>query len=320
MTDQALVPSAVDPEVAAAMQLHDRLAPLRNALGLPRDITDSELQLFAMVAHRTGLDPFARQIYAVRRKGKLVFQDGIDGHRAAAERTGQYAGSDEPEFGPVCGCGKAPEGHPEWARVIVHRVRTDGVVVHQPAKVWWHEFAPDPISGDEAFMWRKFPRNQLAKCAEAAALRKAFPKVLGQVYVGEEMDQAGHPDNPAIVEAAALPSARERLAARRQAIEAGQGDETPDEPAPDDDAPADLAFAAGPDGEADEARVITTDAGLAADEFMRLVGGTDGVTHELVVAAARELFPDVRSLSSLTDQARGELWSRVLERIPAKSA
>ena len=37
-------------------------------------------------------------------------------------------------------------------------------------------------------MWGKRPRGQLDKCVEAAALRKAFPEELGNVYAAEEME------------------------------------------------------------------------------------------------------------------------------------
>lgn len=226
-TAVALVPSQVDPEVSAAMVLYERIAPLQQALGLA-DHSVAEIQLFAMVAHRLGLDPFARQIYSIKRKGKCTHQVGIDGFRSVAENTRQYAGSDEAEF-EECDCGQEPKGHPKLSRVVVHRIMPGGHVVDQVGIARWHELYPG--GGDDGFMWRKMPFGQLSKCAEANGLRKAFPRVLSGVYIPEEMQQA---DAEAAAETearrvASLPSAADRLAARRAAIEAPTGQPVRDE-------------------------------------------------------------------------------------------
>jgi phage recombination protein Bet len=223
-TERALVTSAVDPQISGAMQVYDRLSPLKNALGID-SLTEAELQLFAMVAYQTGLDPFTKQIYAIKRGGKVTHQTGIDGYRTVAEsKSGQYAGSDEPTY-ETCECGQddSPPEHPSVARVVVHRILPNDHVVDQTGVARWHELKPAHTKGTYGFtddMWWKMPYNQLAKCAEANGLRKAFPRVLGGVYIEEEMQQAGPPENGALVAAAAQPTARERIAARREAVEA----------------------------------------------------------------------------------------------------
>jgi hypothetical protein len=57
--------------------------------------SNDELRLFAYACQRTGLDPFSKQIYAIKRGGKMTIQAGIDGLRSIAERTGQLDGSDD---------------------------------------------------------------------------------------------------------------------------------------------------------------------------------------------------------------------------------
>jgi phage recombination protein Bet len=191
---------------------------------LAPDLSDDELKLFAMVAARSGLDPFAKQVYAVKRQGRVTFQTGIDGYRSIAARTGMYDGQDEPEYGPVCGCGdKRPEGHPEFATVKVYR---KGVGRPIAATAYWHEYKPEQgQSGRQDSMWVKMPRVMLAKVAEALALRKAFPYdpdakhgIGADLYTTEEMAQAER--GPVAPPAVAPPTARERTAARAAAVQA----------------------------------------------------------------------------------------------------
>jgi hypothetical protein len=68
-------------------------------------------------------------------------------------------------------------------------------------------------------MWKKMPFLMLAKCAEALALRKAFPAELQGLYVKEEMDQAGPEHKP-------LPKPSE-IMARLEAEEAARKTSTP---------------------------------------------------------------------------------------------
>lgn len=196
----------------------DRLMVVRDTLA--PDLTPGELHLFAMVAVRSGLDPFARQIFAVKRAGKMSIQTGIDGYRSIASRTGEYDGQDEPTFGPSCSCDRLPKPHPESATVRVYRKTMSRGVA---ATAYWHEYVPEPgPSGRGDQMWRKMPHVMLAKVAEALALRKAFPwdptrqtGIGSDVYTTEEMAQAEVPV-PVVPE-----SVEDRVAARAVALGPG---------------------------------------------------------------------------------------------------
>lgn len=158
--------------------------------------TDDELKLFIYQAKRTGLDPMARQIYAIHRnvkdsKGnwveKMTIQTSIDGFRVIAERSGDYAGQDEPIFTDVLGeDGKVKD---KSCKVTIYRFRGD---IRYPASVgvaYWSEYVQKDREGNPIGLWAKMPRTMLAKVAEALALRKAYPQDLSGIYTGDEMDQ-----------------------------------------------------------------------------------------------------------------------------------
>ena len=142
--------------------------------------TRDELELFLHHAKRAGLDPLSRQIYFVKRKGKGTIQVGIDGLRLIADRTGLYAGNDDADFE------SDPEGRPLRATVVVYKI-VHGQRCPFSATARWDEYFPGEEQG---FQWKKMPHVMLAKCAEAQALRKAFPMEMSGLYVHEEMEQA----------------------------------------------------------------------------------------------------------------------------------
>lgn len=152
--------------------------------------TDDEFAMFLYQAKRTGLDPLSRQIHFVKRQGKGTIQTGIDGYRLIADRTGLYAGSDDYRFDEGLSSyehGESDRGFPKTATVTVYKI-VGGQRAPFVATARWDEYYPGDKQG---FMWRKMPYLMLGKCAEALALRKAFPAELSGVYTNEEMEQAG---------------------------------------------------------------------------------------------------------------------------------
>jgi phage recombination protein Bet len=149
--------------------------------------TLDELRLFMYVAKRTGLDPFSKQIYFVKRHDnktntdKMTIQTGIDGFRAVAGRNKDYAGMDDVVY-DIDEAGKQPGK----ASVTVYKMVGNNKISFT-ATARWTEYFPGDFLG---FMWKTKPYLMLGKCAEALALRKAFPMDLSGVYVEEEMAQA----------------------------------------------------------------------------------------------------------------------------------
>lgn len=223
-TAQALIPQAAKPLFPQPLFDEEKLTLIKRTIC--RGATDDELQLFVNQCKRTGLDPFARQIHAIKRwdssqnREVMSIQTSIDGFRLIAERTGKYHG----QLGPYW-CGKNGNWMEVWlddnqppcaAKVAV--LRTD---FKEPlwAVARFITYAQRTQKGNLTRFWASMPDLMIAKVAEALAIRRAFPQELSGLYVQEELDQAGnfvenHFDGPTQDAPPAVSSPQEEPAAQ----------------------------------------------------------------------------------------------------------
>lgn len=169
--------------------------------------TDGQLALFIQVCRQTGLNPFARQIYAVIRKEKqrdgsyepkMAIQTSIDGYRLLAQRSGEYAGQDGPywynphtrewvdvwleDFPPAAA--KVGVMRKGFTQPIYAVARFESYAVRE------YNTNTRKYDGELKNLWAKMPELMIAKTAEALALRRAFPAELSGIYTDAEMEQA----------------------------------------------------------------------------------------------------------------------------------
>jgi len=156
---------------------------------------------YCQAAH---LDPMLKPVHIVpiyqKGRGMVdVVMPGIGLYRIQAARTGQYAGISDPEFGPPITTRMAGVDvtYPEWCRVTVKRQMSNGLVAEFTANERWLEnyatASKDSIAPNS--MWKRRAFAQLAKCAEAQALRKAFPEV-GSAPTADEMEGKSFEEAP----------------------------------------------------------------------------------------------------------------------------
>lgn len=152
---------------------------------IAKGATNDELKLFIEVCKARGLNPFLRQIYAIRRSGQMVYQTAIDGFRLIAERTRRYAGQLGPQW--------TEDGRnwtDAWIENYPPKAARVAVLRHDFQQPLWAVARFDAYYVPDSPLWKKMPEVMIAKCAEALALRKAFPEDLSGIYTHEEMAQA----------------------------------------------------------------------------------------------------------------------------------
>jgi phage recombination protein Bet len=220
-------------ETALTIWTAEELTIIRSVIA--PDLNDPELRFFAQVCKATGLNPLMNQIVPIKRNDrrapggkKLTIQTTIHGLRLIADRTGRYAPGPLTTF-EMRSDGRTPDSATAYVRKLA------GGVWHDVSDVaYWDEYV-QIYDGESSALWKTKPRVMLAKCAEALALRRAFPAEMAGLYVDEEMPAvdapAEHRPTSAAAGAPIPPLPATNLATHGVMYEQAKGREQPPRPA-----------------------------------------------------------------------------------------
>jgi phage recombination protein Bet len=161
---------------------------------------DESIKMVLDYCKAAKLDPMQKPVHIVpmsvknAQTGRYEYKDvvmaGVGLYRIQAARSNQYAGVSEPEFGEdvTCNLGGVEITYPKWCKVTVKKLVNNTIVEFTAKEYWLENYATKKDELAPNTMWKKRPYGQIAKCAEAQALRKAFPEIISQHPTAEEME------------------------------------------------------------------------------------------------------------------------------------
>jgi phage recombination protein Bet len=176
-----------------------------NQLGLA-DAGDGDRSVFLHVSQRTGLDPFARQIYMIPRREKVpgtqnwrtkwTIQTGIEGWRVIRDRAERRYGVRGTLSRAIWYDGDGNE-HKVWVRPdppaaceLTYTVKDgDGTETPYTSVLQFREYAQTGSDGQLIAQWGAKKSHMLEKCTEADVYRKAFPQDFSGIYLDDAMPQ-----------------------------------------------------------------------------------------------------------------------------------
>lgn len=190
------------PQRDGALVTAEQAEAVRTALksSLYPGASDASVDLVLSYCKAAGLDPMQKPVHIVpmwdskSRSTRDVVMPGIGLYRTNAARTGQFAGMSDPVFGPMVTevLGSQEVTFPEWCKVTAYRQLPSGHIAEFTATEYWIENYAIKGGRDQDqtpnSMWSKRKRGQIAKCAQAQALRMAFPEAVGAGPTAEEME------------------------------------------------------------------------------------------------------------------------------------
>jgi phage recombination protein Bet len=183
-----------------------QLAALQH-MGLKQSTPKGDLAVFLHHCQRTGLDPFAKQIYMIERKGRYTIQTGIDGYRVVGDRVAERRGDTIEHTDPLWRA-RGGKWQDFWDDDDEPPVAAKYVILknghRNVATVMFREFVQRTSDGRPNQMWSTMPCNQLAKCAEVQAWRKVYPND----FAGLVLEGAAQPDTEHHVAAEPVQSQR----------------------------------------------------------------------------------------------------------------
>ncbi len=167
---------------------------------------DSSVCMVLEYCKAAKLDPMQKPVHIVamdvktnkkNHDGKFIYEKrdvvmpGIALYRIQASRSGQYVGKSTPVYGPniTKKFGTLEITFPEWCEVTVKKMVGKVIAEFTAKELWLENYAnKDRYTNAPNSMWAKRTYAQLAKCAEAQALRMGFPDHVTSQPTAEEME------------------------------------------------------------------------------------------------------------------------------------